>query len=63
MAVINAYIFEDELNSNVQVVIKAYSQNGAWELLSFVVKNVDDFKLRNGQFCAYTVLWHRFNVP
>ena len=48
MAVINAYIFEDELNSNVQVVIKAYSQNGAWELLSFVVKNVDDFKLRNG---------------
>jgi hypothetical protein len=48
MASINAYIFEDELNSNVQVVIKAYSPSEAWELLSFVVKNVDDFNLRNG---------------
>lgn len=48
MASINAYIFEDELNSNVQVVIKAYSESEAWELLLVVVKNYDDFKLLNG---------------
>jgi hypothetical protein len=48
MASINIYIFEDELNSNVQVLIKAYSQSEAWGLLHIVVKNYDDFKLLNG---------------
>ena len=48
MASINTYVFEDELNSNVQVLIKAYSQAQAWELLHIVVKNYDDFKLMNG---------------
>lgn len=48
MAVITSYLFEDELNSNVQIVIKAYSVSDAWELVRIVAKNPDDFRLLNG---------------
>lgn len=42
----NTYIFENELNSNIQVIIQAHTENDAWEMLSIVVKEICDFKLK-----------------
>jgi hypothetical protein len=40
------YIFENVLNSNIKIRIKAYYYSQAMDLLLSVTRNVDDYKLK-----------------
>ncbi len=41
------YIFENKLNSNVAIVIRAYNAREALELLRSTTDHSEDFKLKN----------------
>jgi len=44
MPALKEYRFEDNLNSNVEVVIKSYSFTEAYEILVMITKHPADFK-------------------
>lgn len=43
------YIFENILNSNIEIRIKANYYNQAMELLLSVTRNIDDYRLKPGK--------------
>jgi len=41
----NTYIFVNMLNSNIEITIKAYNLDSAWEVLYFTVIEIEEWKL------------------
>lgn len=39
------YEFENVLNSNIYLSVKAYSEAEAWEMLKMTVIDIEDYKL------------------
>jgi hypothetical protein len=48
------YIFENILNSNIEIRIKAHYYSQAMELLLSVTRNIEDYRLKpdNNEFSA-----------
>ena len=45
MPPLKTYFFENELNSNITITIRAYSEESAKEILFMEVQNSRDYKL------------------
>jgi hypothetical protein len=48
------YLFENQLNSNIEIRIKAYNFTDAMELLLATTRDIDDYKLKEQAGCTAT---------